>query len=219
MSTKLVKVSVPSIPARFADAILIGKKDKDGNPVGAPGVDEEQYGFFMQYMRNLAKHIESGKGVLISGPPGIGKSYVAAAGTRLFQQRAKNVLAAHFETAPSILDKYRPPAGHSPHDPLRNQPWDSTYENVRWLVMNDLGKEYRGGKLAEQAAARLGRLIRHRAENRLITHYTTNAPLTERGVDSLRTIYGEAIFSLLHETTFGFEVWGPDRRLEATDDI
>jgi hypothetical protein len=89
------------------------------------------------------------------------------------------------------------------------------YNHVPWLVLNDLGKEYRGGKLEEQVPYKLGRLLRTRSEAERVTHITTNLSLSGNGDGTIRGVYGESIASLLAEMTKAFEVTGPDRRREA----
>ena len=83
----------------------------------------------------------------------------------------------------------------------------TTFSTVGLLVINDLGKEYRGGKFDEQIPYKLGRILRARAENDLPTFISTNLS----GPD-IRTIYGASITSVLSETCKTFEVTGKDRR-------
>ena len=95
----------------------------------------------------------------------------------------------------------------SKSDPFRDQPWIVTYTSVQWLVVNDLGKEYRGGKLGEQVAYQFGRIIRARSEKKLVTHITTNLSGNE-----INSIYGESVVSLIAESMTSCRVTGPDRR-------
>ena len=205
---------------------MVMASEKDAVPPRFRGarlqdLDPGQYQFALDYCKGstFRDNMKSGRGLLISGPSGVGKSHALAALTLEFGRRATRAGSWHFETVPDVLEKYREMGGAKIIDPWREQPWTTTYETVRWLVLNDLGKEYKGGKLHEQSVSKLGRLIRRRAEQRLVTHVTTNLTI---GVDSqgnpsdnsfLET-YGESLWSLLHECTYGYLVWGPDRRVE-----
>lgn len=185
-------------------------------------VDPAQFSFIRDYCSTaavFAAHMKKGEGLLVSGPSGVGKSHAMAALTLEYGKKATQAGSWHFETVPDVLEKYRDMGGSKIVDSFREQPWTTTYERVRWLVLNDMGKEYRGGKMAEQSVAKLGRLIRRRTEQKLVTHITTNLTI---GVDSsgdpsensfLET-YGESLWSLLHECTQGYLVWGPDQRVE-----
>lgn len=180
-------------------------------------LDPAQFEFAAEYYQSMRDNLKQGVGVLLSGPPGVGKSYAMAALTMGYARRAARAGSWHFETVPDLLDKYRPMTGAQVHDSFREQPWTTTYDTVKWLVLNDMGKEYRGGKMHEQAVAKLGRLIRRRAEQKLTTHITTNLVIDTGGGDlgfgtTFASVYGESLWSLLHECTQGYVVWGPDRR-------
>ena len=185
------------IPSRFRDAKITD-------------LDPEVFPFVLDYDLRMTDYLSQRKGLVFSGPPGVGKTWAAAALTKRYAQRARNP-SFHFETTYTLLERYAPVvASPATYDAERSQPWTTTYESVFWLVVNDLGKGYRGGKLYEQEVMRVGRLLRTRSERELITHITTNLPLT--GDSSLETVYGESVMSLLHEMTEGWEVDGPDRR-------
>lgn len=189
------------LPVRFRDADI-------GN------VDTEVYGAsVIAYKNSLKERVSHGRGLLLSGPPGVGKTYAMAALTKFYMSRLRRHPYVVFETVYSVLDKYSPVASAAEQDPDRGQSWTKTYETCSWLVLNDLGKDYRGGKLAEQVAYKIGRLIRTRSENMLVTHITTNLPLMSRpGYATFKDVYGESLWSLLAEMMNRFEVDGPDWR-------
>lgn len=188
------------LPVRFRDASM-------------DSLDREQFEFLFEYRTNLRDHAKTGNGLIISGPPGVGKTWAVAALTLEWAKRAARAGNWHFETTPDILDKYRPMGGPSPVDPFREQPFTVVYETVKWLVVNDLGKEYRGGKMGEQQAAKFGALLRKRSEQRLITVVTTNLPISPSSGPTVESVYGPSVWSLLQECTNGYTVWGGDRRL------
>lgn len=191
------------IPKRFLDATL-------------DSLDKEQFSFVFSYVDNIKTLIKEGKGLLLAGRPGVGKTWSLAALSRFYieyKQLNSWCFDCIFVTAPVLFSGY---------DNLTEVLWDSyrgktytlAYEEVPWLVINDLGKEYRGGKLEEQVPYKLGRLLRIRSEGKRVTHISTNLSLAGNSEGTIRGVYGESIGSLLAEMTTAFEVTGPDRRRE-----
>lgn len=184
------------VPARFRKAKL---EDLDPN----------QFRAVINFNKGLLGG--SGAGLLVCGPPGVGKTYALAALSLRWADRARvseRKLSGEFVTAPLFFDNIDP-FNDDAWDDYRDRSWVETYSRVDWLVINDLGKEDRSGKLAKQKAQRLGRVLRARSEAMLITHITTN--LDGKG---LKDEYGESIVSLLSEMTIPVIVDGPDRRCE-----
>jgi DNA replication protein DnaC len=192
------------IPPRFKDA-----KMADLDPMQFEGVSD--------YDGNLFGRVEGGYGLLLSGPPGVGKTYAVSALTNSavarFRKKQKRFDYV-FVTAPDFFDSITMFDNGAQSgvtiDDRRNQPWVITYGSVKWLVINDLGKEIRQGGLGEQVVAKLGRVLRARVENRLVTHITTNASL--KGENGIEELYGKSIVSLLRESFHSFIITGADRR-------
>lgn len=190
------------LPGRFSDATMAGL-----DPAFAP---------VRNYLANMDEQAEAGQGLLLSGPAGVGKSWAMAALTRAAVLRTikkPRRFDYEFVTAPDMFDRLPAVGGGQPgdfFDERRHQSWWQTCSRVPWLVINDLGKEYRGGSLQEQVTYKLGRILRARSERLLVTHVTTN--LTLRGEASLKDVYGESVVSLLAEMTRPFAINGADRR-------
>jgi len=194
------------VPLRFSDAQLCD-------------LDRPQYRMVIEYAGDLIARAKRGegverisKGLLLSGESGLGKSYALAALTRCFVGVfSPSMHADHvFVTSPEMFESlgmFEDSRGDHEFDPFRGQSWRETLVKVPWLVINDLGKEYRGGKMSEQAEFKLGRVLRARSERCRITHVTTNL-----SPGSLGRIYGESTASLLAEMTDAYTIEGEDRR-------
>jgi len=182
------------VPVRFSKARL-------------ESLDPQQMACVLTYSAALGVNLRKGRGLLLSGKPGIGKSWAVAALTRSY---AVTVARPDYEyvTAPEFFDNFGDYDGAV--DAYRDRLWADTYCSVPWLVLNDLGKEYRGGKLEQLQAHRLGRVLRARCEKKLTTHVTTNMTGAQ-----LKETYGESIFSLMSEMMSFHVISGQDRRIES----
>jgi len=171
-------------------------------------LDHEQFSELVAYRRKLRACVRSGRGVLLSGAPGIGKTWAIAALTDEWQNSKISAGKGTpvFVTAPDFIDNLS--EFSEAWDAWRQQSWLDTYTSAAWLVLNDLGKERRNGKYAVQVAERLGRVLRARSERGLLVHITTN--LTAK---AMKEAYGDSIMSLLSEMTIPMLVNGPDRRM------
>lgn len=186
------------IPIRFKQAML-------------PKLNKNQFDFVLKYADAMKNRIREGKGLLISGPPGVGKTFAVAALTNHYTQVHRTDYV--WFTAPEMFDVI--PAFDSnvqPFDEHRGQPWVKTISSVRWLVINDLGKEYRSGQLHDQIVYKLGRILRARSEKKLVTHITTNLATVSSDSETVKDVYGESIISLLREMIVAHNVDGDDRR-------
>jgi DNA replication protein DnaC len=180
------------IPERFHDAAM-------------NNLDPQRFACVIEFAKNLAGRVKEGKGLLLSGPPGIGKTWAVAALTKRYAY-SHGRPDYEFQTAPFLFDALD--EFDKNVDEYREQTWKETYSKVPWLVVNDLGKEYRAGKLGEQVTFKLGKLLRVRSERKLVTHITTNFDGKR-----LKEEYGDSIVSLLSEMTTTHVVLGPDLRI------
>lgn len=180
-------------------------------------VDKGQFDMVFDYLENLKKNVTEGVGLILAGSNGVGKSWATVALTRAASERfarARLRFDCEFVTAPDLFENMPVfESSTSAKDDRRNSAWVDTYMNVPWLVLNDLGKEYREGQLQQQVAYKLGRLLRSRSEKCLVTHVTTQLDPKQ-----LSATYGESITSLLREMNRAFVVSGPDRRIRKNSD-
>jgi DNA replication protein DnaC len=190
---------------RFKDATMGSLNSRTFRPV-------------FEYSKQYRRYAREGVGLLLAGPPGVGKSFATVALTRhVFNGYSKQQLHFDYEfiTTPSLFEKI--PVFDSDKavmDKRRSKTWWDTLVEVPWLVINDLGKELRTGGLHDQVVFKLGRLLRERSEHMRVTHVTTNFALktTSAKTKTIESVYGDSIWSLLKEMTKGYHVNGPDLR-------
>lgn len=194
------RVISANIPPKFASAQL---SDLDLRVFG-PVVD---YGETMKAQLTAARR----KGLLISGPPGVGKTHALAALTMEYIRRV-DVPDVMFVTEPAIHEAYSITAPRE-----GSQKYATRLQRAFWLVINDVGKTYRAGRLSEQVVARLGRIVRERAEMNLPTFFTTNLrliPCADSQHPTFSRAFGDSFTSLVNECVTSYQVDGPDRRIE-----
>lgn len=191
---------ISRIPPRFRDANL-------------KHVDKDAYRPVLTYLKDYKQHAARGVGLLLSGPVGVGKTYTISALTLAIAKLYEPNLRCEFVTGADFFDRVRPinPDGY---DEYRDQTWVKTYSTIQHLVINDLGKEYRGGGFAEQATYCLGKVLRARSENLLTTYFTTNLAIkTREGASAtIEETYGGSVTSLLREMIIPVTVVGADMR-------
>lgn len=142
----------------------------------------------------------NGKGLLIDGPVGVGKSHLAAAAMTALAK--KKFVRGAFHFVPDLLMKLRSAIGNEDEDET-----DIVYEatRVQLLVLDDLGSE----RLTDFAAERLLLIIagRYHKGNPMIV--TTNL-----SKDGVKDHLGERLMSRLADMTQQIQLDGDDYRLK-----
>lgn len=139
-----------------------------------------------RYAERFHENLEIGKGLIIMGKIGTGKTHLAAAVLhKVISQMRTGILMA----VPELLDKIR--ATYREDAPIGSETLLEELKKVNLLILDDIGKE----KPTIWARERLYVIINARYENMLPTVYTTNCREEE-----LRQQIGEAITSRIYET-------------------
>lgn len=194
----------------------VGKRFRDAQ---LKNLDPEYFGDVLTYARNYQKYLAKGEGLLLAGPPGIGKTYAIVALLRYIKLKAGSAFDYFIVTAPRFIDTYAVRPGDVESDTFRGKPLTQTYETVMGMLLNDLGKEERSKEWQEEAAVyKLGRLLRTRHEEQRPIFITTNFSVTRQASRNSMTFqgaYGSSIWSLIQEMTCArLEITAPDRRAE-----
>lgn len=199
---KVAKVAL-RVPPRFQGATM-------------KHLDRSTFKPVFDYLNNFDEHLRGGTGLLLSGPNGVGKTHSLVALTREAAQeypKRRKHFDYEFVTAPDFFERVSMFDDRQPVDARRGCTWYDTFISVPWLLIDDLGKEFREGGFQAQVVYKLGRVLRARNGKCLVTHLSTNMALkSSPHKESVSVVYGESITSLLSESTRAFNVQGSDRR-------
>jgi DNA replication protein DnaC len=170
-------------------------------------VDKSIFEGVHEYAQDLGRNLQEGDGLLLSGPPGVGKTYAVSALTAHMVEFVR--IDHEFVTAPDFFVNLRQ-AEHdwNVRDTYRDQSWFDTYTRVPWFVLNDLGKEFVPKVGNEWTVYALGRVLRARSEWKRSTFVTTNMD-----GKAMSKTYGESVTSLMAETMTFYMIPGEDKRL------
>lgn len=144
---------------------------------------------------------EGKQSLLFMGPPGTGKTHLAAAIAIRQAERARSVI---FGTVPSILGRIKDTFNKG--ESATEAEVKNAISNCSLLVLDDLGKE----KPSEWVEETLYEIINNRYTKRLPVIITTNVGL--KSVEARYQWNGEAIVSRLFEMCTGVKVGGNDHR-------
>lgn len=151
-----------------------------------------------RYAERFHQNLEIGKGLIIMGKIGTGKTHLAAAVLhKVISQMRTGILMA----VPELLDKIR--ATYREDAPIGSETLLEELKKVNLLILDDIGKE----RPTIWARERLYVIINARYENMLPTVYTTNC-----NEEELRQQIGEAITSRIYETCEPVLLTGSDYR-------
>jgi DNA replication protein DnaC len=137
------------------------------------------------YLKQLASMKESGTGILFGGPPGPGKTTIAAIVMKYLARAGWSVwMTSLGEIVENIQRGWDKDA-----DEVHSQ-FIEKCRTVDFLLIDDLGKEHSGA--TGFSGTIFDNLVRYRVQHRLPTFLTTNLNRT-----GIRQRYGDALISLV----------------------
>jgi DNA replication protein DnaC len=166
-------------------------------------VDAGQFKAVCAYGKSVDTLTKQGVGLWLTGVAGLGKSYALAALTaeaKAVSEKKKRYFDFEWVLAQEMMERL--PAFASADDAFSKR-----MSTVKWLVIDDLGAEYRGGGLREQVIYKISALLRKRSQHMLVTHVSTNLSTAE-----IKEVYGAPVASLIKECFSVVTVKGKDRR-------
>ncbi len=89
-----------------------------------------------RYAHDLPRHLETGRGLLLFGPPGSGKSHLAAAVSAAAREQGCTVL---FQRVPALLSRLR--SAYDPRPPATESQLLGALSRADLLVLDDAGAE------------------------------------------------------------------------------
>lgn len=157
-----------------------------------PKENSEAYAVVKQYVDNLEANLKSGRGLILRGPAGTGKTSIAV--SILKEVLALN-LGCMMISMPSLLDIM---LTLSKGDRVAFLNYEQKLRNIPLLLLDDFGAEY---SKSEWVATKVDSIIIDRYNNMrsiiLTTNYSENWTkdhYSQRIYDRLRGEYAEAIF-------------------------
>lgn len=157
-------------------------------------------GILERYVDTLLQNIKDGRGLLLRGKYGTGKSGAACA---ILKASIAHGARSLFLSAPDIQEFV-----------IKDTPFDEDLtmieraREVHMLVIDDLGAEYSKGA-GSFASAETERLVRHRIGAQLPTILTTNLDH-----EQFAEIYGDGFVEVLKEGVVGIILSGHDWRAQ-----
>lgn len=153
------------------------------------------YDLCFKYVQNFERMNEYGKGIILIGNAGTGKTHLASA---IANSLMNELIPVKFGTFINLLDNLKK-AFRTDKDIV------SSLTEIPVLIIDDLGKE----KYTDWASQILFQVIDQRYNNELPTIITTNL-----SVEELKERFGEPITSRLMEMCYGIALNGENYRYE-----
>ena len=155
------------------------------------------------YCEHLSEALESGQGVIYSGQHGTGKTTLACLIGKSASDKGYTV---KYISIAKILDLIN----ESFDSKQAKERLDTMIERIEFLILDDLGKEYKGVReqLTPMMSLKLDSLLRERLNRIKVTIGTTNYDIKQ-----IRDKYGDSVLSAIYGSCRVVEVTGSDYRL------
>ena len=158
-----------------------------------PKENAEAYAVVKEYSHNLKENLESGKGLILRGPAGTGKTSIAVS---LLKEAMKLGRGCLMISMPNLLDNM---LTLSKGDNVAYLSYEQKLRNIPLLLLDDFGAEY---SKSDWVASKVESVIIDRYNRMkpiiLTTNYSetwTEENYSQRIYDRLRGEYEEAIFN------------------------
>jgi DNA replication protein DnaC len=185
------------VPFRYRELTLLGANDSPMRYV--PRSDEpSQQRALQACIEYVEKFSPTAPGLMLQGPPGVGKTHLTAAILRALFVKSK-IGAAFFAYTQSFIDKL-----NYHQDRQEREEFVHNAIHTPVLALDDLSVAMTG----EFERNQLTTLVAERAAEGKPWLITTNDP-----IDALRSRLGDRVVSRIAESTICIEIKGPDFRL------
>jgi DNA replication protein DnaC len=160
----------------------------------------EIYEKFTLYGDNLDNARKNGISLFLWGSNGTGKTLL---GVCALKEAIRQGYRAQMTSLGGILECYT----DGWYNPERREQFNDRIKNVDFLLIDDVGKEYRS-KHSDFAEVAFDNLIRYRTFRQKPFILTTNTD-----IERIRNTYGKSLTSLIIGKCYGIEVSGVDYRI------
>lgn len=163
----------------------------------------EAKNFIVKYLENLDENVKNGKGIMLCGSNGVGKTMIASI---ILKEAYMCRYSCRRVTFAKYITEYT--ASWNKHgdekDELEQELFE-VYKSTEVLVLEEIGKEI-DSKIAKPI---LEDLLRYREEQGLVTIICTNMTF-----EDIKEDYGNSVFSIMQGTMTPIVLVGRDQRAE-----
>lgn len=165
--------------------------------LGAPPEDKEAYNNAFKYSLHLSEHIRNGKGLILMGPVGTGKTSLAISILRAAINQGHNgYLISMTSLFDTLLTLSKGPSEHY----LK---FENRIRNSPLLVLDDFGAEYSSEWVQQKVAS----IIADREGRGRATVITSNL-----SVEQIKNAYDSRVYDRLKGTSFILSFKGKSKR-------
>lgn len=188
----ILPTTLGNVPKRFRDATIASWRERTGSNAVADVLDS--------YVADIDNEYEAGRGLLLIGRPGVGKTYLTCAVLNALPSRFTrrfyplNVLMRMSLRLMDLKDQWMRFEDEDAYTEWKRGGAEMRYvrNNCDFLALDDVGMEHRTNSNWVEDEFQL--LVRMRYDACLPTIITSNMPVEQWG-----SVYGAAMASFVHE--------------------